>query len=156
MGARRVSGDTGVTVDPVASKHPLYRLPGGTFRVEDYERVISHEAVGAPELPAPLLHPVWVMLGVLRGMGVSLGDILSQFGTSEEGTLFGEAGLDQLHPLKSGTEYRVEGEVTDVVRRHGKRMGQFDVLTIAFRILTSNAELVATASQAFVIPRGDG
>jgi hypothetical protein len=129
-------------------------VPGGTFRVEEYERVISHDALAAPPLEPPLLHPVWAILGALRGMGTDLADVFALVDASEDGTLFGEAELEQLRPLRAGVDYAVLGGVTDVVRREGRRAGAFDVLTLRLEIVEPGGESAAVVSQAFIIPRG--
>ena len=130
-----------------------HRLPGGSFRVEHYERVISHAAVGAPAIDVPWLHPVWVMLGALRGMGIDLGHVFALASASEDGVLFGEAELEQFEPLRAGVEYQVQGRVADMVRRQGRRAGPFDLLTLELEILDGESR-VAVARQSFVIPRG--
>lgn len=129
-----------------------HRLPGGTFRVEGYEREVSHAAVGAPAIDGALLHPVWIVLGALRGMGTTLGEVLSHVDASEHGTLFGEATFDQLRPLEADVDYRVEGAIEDVVRRQGRRAGPFDVVTLRFAISDADGD-VAVATQAFIVPR---
>jgi hypothetical protein len=121
--------------------------------VEDYERVISHDALDAPPLESPLLHPVWTILGALRGMGIDLADVFALVDATEEGTLFGEAAFEQLRPLRSGVDYAVRGAVTDVVRREGRRAGLFDVLTLTLEIIQPDGEPAAVVTQAFIIPR---
>lgn len=130
-----------------------YRVPGGTFRVHDYERVISHDAVRAPQIEAPLLHPVWVMLGALRGMGVTLEELLADVGAPQEAVLFGEAEIGLRKALNAEADYRVEGGVTDLVRRQGKRAGPFDVFTLSLSILAQDGEEVAVAKQSFIVLR---
>jgi hypothetical protein len=128
-------------------------VPGGTFRVEDYERAIAHDALDAPPLAPPLLHPVWSILGALRGMGTELGELFAEVDATEDGTLLGEAELEQLRPLRSGVDYTVRGGVTDVARRHGRRTGAFDVLTLRLEIVEPDGEPAAVVTQSFVIPR---
>lgn len=134
--------------------HPAvgHRIPGGTFRVEGYERDVSHAALGAPPLEAPLLHPVWIVLGALRGMGATLGEVLAHVEASEHGTLFGEASFEQRRPLEADAEYRVEGEIADVVRRHGRRAGPFDVVTLRLAIADRDGD-AAVVTQSFIVPR---
>jgi hypothetical protein len=107
----------------------------------------------APSLDPPLLHPVWAMLGALRGMGTDLAEVFALVDATEEGTLFGEAALEQLRPLSADVEYEVRGEVADVVRRQGRRAGPFDVLTLRLEIVEPGGEPAAVVTQAFVIPR---
>ncbi len=84
------------------------RFPGGTFRVEEYERRLSHEAMKSPPIAAPYLHPVWILLGGLRGMGLTTEELVAIAGVgSSDGTLFGETEVEQLAPLQAGVDYAV-------------------------------------------------
>lgn len=146
--------------DAVASEAELrerlvgHRFPGGAFKVEDHERFLSHDAMLAPPLEAPLLHPVWVLLGALRGMGITI-DELIELGdaTPADGVVFGETILDQKRPLRSGEDYVVHGGIVDLRRRTGKRAGTFDLLTFRLQIDDADGNEVAASTQTFVFPR---
>ena len=97
-------------------------FPGGTFVVEDYERWLSHDAMQAPTLPDGVLHPAWIVLGALRGMGITLDDFIELAGaTPDDGVVFGETDYEQHALLRSDTEYTVRGGIASVTRREGKR-----------------------------------
>ncbi len=129
-------------------------FPGGTFTVPEHERWLAHDAIQAPELPAPLLHPVWILMGALRGMGMALDDLIELAeATPEDGVLFGETEIEQRTPLRSGVAYSVVGEITEVVRRQGRRAGPFDVLSFELRIAEPSGAVAAVSRQSFVFPR---
>jgi hypothetical protein len=133
------------------------RFPGGTFRVEDYERWLSHDAMHAPPLPAGLLHPVWILLGALRGMGLSTDELTALADAdSRDGTLFGETEFEQHRVLRAGVEYAVRGEVSDLVRREGTRAGRIDLMTFRLEIVETTGEVAAVSTQTFVFPRRSG
>jgi hypothetical protein len=131
-----------------------HAFPGGTFVVEDYERWLSHDAMQAPPLPDGVLHPAWIVLGALRGMGITLDDLIELCGaTPEEGVVFGETDYEQHALLHSGTEYTVRGGVTSVTRREGRRVGPFDVVVIELTIAEPGGAVAAVSRQSFIFFR---
>jgi hypothetical protein len=132
--------------------HPF---PGGTFVVEEFERWLSHDGLQSPDIPPPGLHPVWVVLGALRGMGITIEDLIELAdATPDDGVVFGETWLEQHRTLQAGVEYTVRGGVKSLVRREGRRAGTFDVLTFELELCESGGEVAAVSSQSFVIRRG--
>lgn len=133
-----------------------HEFPGGEFSVEEHERWLSHEAMKSPPIKPPLLHPVWVLLGSLRGMGMTIEELVALADVSPDGVLFGETELEQLEPLRTGVRYAVSGRIVSLERRQGKRAGTFDVL--AFRMEISGTgddegRLAASSTQSFLIMR---
>ena len=134
-----------------------HRFPGGTFRVEGYERWLSHDAMAVTGIEPPVLHPVWVLLGALRGMGVTIDDLIELAGSkADEGVVFGETILEQTRPLASDETYVVHGSITDVRRRESRRAGVIDLVTFRLQIDDEEGTQVAASTQTFVFPRGGG
>lgn len=132
-----------------------HRLPGGGFRVEEYERFLSHDAMLAPPLPPGLLHPVWILLGALRGMGVSTEELVAVVDAKPtDGVLFGQTRMDQMQVLRSDVDYTVAGAVTALTRHRGKRAGVMDRMTFELTISDPDGEPCAVSSQTFLILRG--
>jgi hypothetical protein len=132
-------------------------FPGGTFVVEDYERWLSHDAMQAPPLPAGVLHPAWIVLGALRGMGLTIDELTELAGaTPDDGVVFGETDYEQHALLRSDTEYTVRGGVTSVTRREGKRVGAFDVVVLELTIEDPDGALAAVSRQSFIFFRERG
>ena len=133
-----------------------YKVPGGVFLVEGYERSISHDAMLAPPLPADTLHPVWILLGSLRGMGISMHDLIALAEpTAADRVLFGEMELSQIVPLRSNVSYVVTGRIRDLERRNGRRAGTIDRLVLVLEIADASGRLCAASSQTLLILRGE-
>jgi hypothetical protein len=131
-----------------------HTFPGGTFVVEEYERWLAQDAMQAVAPAAPLLHPVWIVLGALRGMGVTTDELMELADARPtDGVLFGETELHQHQVLRAGANYRVRGGVKSIVRRTGKRAGVFDTLTFELELLDEQGALAAVSSQTFIIRR---
>lgn len=134
-----------------------YKFPGGEFLVQPHERWLSHEAIRSFDLPEPILHPSWILMGGLRGMGMSIDDLIRLADSDPEaGVVFGETELEQFQPLVAGARYVVSGEITDMRRRTSQRAGVIDLLDFRLDISDESGELVATHTETFVFPRGDG
>jgi len=133
-----------------------HRFPGGRVTIPDWLAWLWRDAVLAQDA-APGVHPGLAYLAAVQGSGVTFQDIFDLAGaTAESGPMFGEQTLTFAAPLQVGTEYRVEGEITDVVRKHGRRAGTFDMLTFELRLLGADGSLVATNVNTFIFPRGAG
>lgn len=141
-------------IDELRSRVVNHAFPGGTFRVPEYERWLSHDAMHAPPIEAPVLHPVWILLGALRGMGVSIDDLTALVGAgAHDGTVFGETVMEQHQPLRADTEYVVRGGVVDLVRREGRRAGLMDLMTFRLELVDPEGVVAAVSEQTFVFPR---
>ncbi|CAN5140491.1 hypothetical protein BH11ACT4_BH11ACT4_08320 [soil metagenome] len=133
------------------------RFPGGTFTVEEYERWLAHDAMQSPELPPGVLHPVWVLLGALRGMGLTTDELtaIADAG-AHDGTMFGETLLEQHEVLRTGVEYSVRGGVTELVRKQSQRVGRMDLMTFRLEIVDPAGSVAAVSEQVFIFPRRSG
>lgn len=134
-----------------------YRFPGGEFRVQPHERWLSHDAMLSHDIPEPTLHPSWILLGGLRGMGMSIDDLIRLADSDPEaGVVFGEAELEQYEPLVADRRYLVTGEITDMRRRTSQRAGVIDLLDFRLDIRTEAGDLAASHTETFVFPRSEG
>jgi len=133
------------------------QFPGGTFVVEEYERWLSHDAMQSPALPDSVLHPVWILLGALRGMGMTIDELtaIADAG-AHDGTMFGETELEQHRPLRTSVEYTVRGGVTDLVRKQSQRAGRMDLMTFRLELVEPSGEVAAVSQQTFIFPRRHG
>jgi len=133
-----------------------HRFPGGTVTIPGWLAWLWRDAVLAED-PASGVHPGLAYLAAVQGSGVTFQDIFDLAGASaESGPMFGEQTLIFAAPLEIDVEYRVEGEITGVVRKHGRRAGTFDMLTFELRLRDGGGGLVATNVNTFIFPRGDG
>jgi hypothetical protein len=131
-----------------------YRFPGGSFRVEEYERWLSHDAMQVEGIDPPLLHPVWVLLGALRGMGMTIDALVELAGSkADEGVVFGETILEHHRPLRTDQTYAVHGSITELRRRHSRRAGVIDLLTFRLQIDDEAGHQVGATTQTFIFRR---
>lgn len=131
-------------------------FPPGSFTITEYEHWLCADAVRSPDLPVNMAHPMYAYYAALRGMGPSLDELFAMVGSSAaDGPMFGEARVDFVAPLRIGATYSVEGGITAVARKHGKRAGVFDIVTFELRVVDEDAALAAVSTNSFVFPRRD-
>lgn len=130
-----------------------HRFPGGRVTIPGWVDWLWRDAVLA-DPRAQGVHPGLAYLSAVQGSGVTFQDIFDLAeAAAESGPMFGGQTLTFDAPLETGTEYTVEGEVTDVVRKHGRRAGTFDLLTFELRLRDPSGALVATNVNTFIFPR---
>ncbi len=148
--------ETDATFEARRARLVGYRFPGGEFNVQPHERWLSHDAMLNRDIPAPLLHPSWILLGGLRGMGMTIDDLIRLADSEPEaGVVFGETALEQFEPLVADRRYLVSGEITELRRRVSQRAGVIDLLDFRLDIRDEQGALVATHTETFVFPRDD-
>lgn len=131
-----------------------HRFPGGTLTTAAHLTWLWADSVLAHQDPE-LVHPSYMFLIALKGAGISTREILALLDfRPEEGALAGGYILKFHSPLKRDTKYRVDGEITEIVRKQGKRMGPFDRFTFVISVREAESEeLVATNTTTWMIPR---
>jgi hypothetical protein len=126
-------------------------LPAGSVRLEPYQNWLLHDAFYATPEPEP--HPVAAFILANRGIGISLADLFTLFGSDiNDGPLLAESGIELHRPLAEDAEYQVRGEITAVERRQSRRIGPFDRITCRFDVYQGD-ELAATVTNVFAVPR---
>lgn len=127
-------------------------LAAGRITIPDSERSELAAVLGS-DPPSRGLHPLHAYIAMQRGIGVSIAELcaLADF-RMEDGPMMGSLSLEILGDLDSDCEYRVEGEVVDLVRKEGRRF-PFDLLTYRERLIDAGGAVVAQATNTFVLPR---
>jgi hypothetical protein len=148
----------------VTAPHPLGHLvgkplPGGHYALAGYENWLSHDALYSAPEETP--HPVMAFVAAQRGLGVSVPELFALFGTEmSDGPMLLESELE--FPGEAGggatfradAEYAIDGTVTSVVRKTGRTLGTFDVLTARFEVSTADhGEVVARVTNTYALPR---
>jgi hypothetical protein len=131
-----------------------HRFPGGRARVDDWLDALWCDATLSERHP-PHAHPGLAYVACLEGSGVSIQDLFDLMeADADSGAMFGEQRLEYLAPVVIGRDYEVEGEVTSVVRKHGRRAGTFDMLTFVLRLREPGAaEPAVVNTNTFIFPR---
>jgi hypothetical protein len=132
-----------------------HRFPGGTTAVPAWMNHLWGDAVVAPDDPAPYVHPVLVYYAAVQGAGITFQDIFDLLEASENsGIMVGEQRFEFAEPVRIDTTYRVDGGITDVVRKSGRRAGTFDIATFELRLTDlSTHKPVAVSTTSFIFPR---
>jgi len=132
-----------------------HRFPGGTTIVAPWMNRLWGDAVLAGDDPAPYVHPVLVYYAAVQGSGVTFQDIFDLMDApGDSGIMVGEQRFEFARPIEVGREYHVDGGITDVVRKEGRRTGVFDIATFELRLLDpGSTDPVAVSTTSFVFPR---
>jgi hypothetical protein len=140
-------------IERLAGQLEGYELPGGKFRLEPYEAWLGEEAMQSQGGSASL-NITWVLIAGLKGMGISIADLVALAGAKvEDGVLFGEVGLEQQVPLVVETHYSVSGRILGITRHQGKRAGVFDILSFEVDIQGPDGRLHAQLTCSFILTR---
>lgn len=129
-----------------------WRFPGGQVRIPAYENAVLCDVV-LDEAEADIANPLYGYLTPGAGMGISLEALFALVGASgADGPMHGECEIELHAPLRVETDYRIEGEIIDVVRKRGRKIGMFDMLRYRLAMMEGDTEVAATTS-IIVIPR---
>lgn len=133
------------------------RFPGGSYTPEHYVNWLTCDCVCAPELvDAVAAHPLLVYMATQAGLGLSLEELFALFlGSSEDGPMLGEWGMEVHVPVQVGTTYTASGGITGVQRKVGKKTGTFDIITFELELRPAERpdELHALTRSSFIFPR---
>jgi hypothetical protein len=133
------------------------RFPGGTYTPESYVNWLTCDCVRAPELAgAASAHPLLVYMATQAGIGLSLEELFALFlGSSDDGPMLGEWGMEVHAPIRVGSTYAVSGGITAVQRKVGKKTGTFDIITFELELRPADRpdELHAMTRSSFIFPR---
>jgi hypothetical protein len=141
--------------------HPLGHLvgkplPAGRYRVADYESWLAHDALYSdPADPEP--HPVMAFIAAQRGLGVTVAELFRLWATEmADGPMLTESTLEFPGEFRAEVEYLVSGTVVAVVRKTGRTLGAFDLLTARFEVAEPAREPVAVITNVYALPRREG
>lgn len=129
-------------------------LPAGSFTVSADDNSAVCSALGTEPEPGGEAHPIYAYVATQRGIGAEIGEIfaLAEFDV-DEGPMLGSTGIVFHSPLFIETEYRVEGEVVDVVRKEGARTGPFDLMRVCERLRAPDRTPAVVVTNSFILPR---
>lgn len=127
--------------------------PGTICLHREDDEALGH-VLGQVTAPGAGLHPLWAYIAPQRGIGTSINALCRLAGYSvDEGPMMGSIELELDGAILPEVKYRVEGEVVDIVRKEGRSVGVFDVLTYRERLVSPEGETVVTATNTFILPR---
>lgn len=139
-------------------EHPLQhlvgrRVPGGTYTIAGYENWLLRDAVYADQNET--VHPIAAFIGAQRGMGHTVAELFTLLDSDvADGPMLAECTIELAGDLVADRRYRVDGEVTGIVRKHGTALGAFDLATCRFTLSEQdNVEPVAVVTNVYAIGR---
>ena len=131
-----------------------HQLPGGSFTVEPYQDWLMRDVALSPTSFDGPLHPLWAFAGTQGAMGVTIEGLFAIVSaSSEDGPMLGESDIEIIRPLTIGETFKVRAQITDVVRKSGKRAGTFDIVTVVMAAHDASGEPVARLTNSYVFPR---
>jgi hypothetical protein len=133
---------------------PGTALAPGTFMITGDENRRMAEILGTTPTADGSAHPIYAYIATQRGIGTGVADLcaLARFDVAD-GPMLGSVALEYSATIHVETPYRVEGEVVGIERKQGRKAGVFDILTYRERLLNEAGELVAAATNTFILPR---
>lgn len=127
-------------------------LPGGTWTLAGFENWLGHDALYSTPEEEP--HPVMAFVAAQRGLGVSVAELFRMWGTEmSDGPMLTESTLEFPGVFRAEVRYRVTGTVESVVRKSGRTMGEFDLLTARFELSEPGGDPVAVVRNVYALPR---
>ncbi|HTK61529.1 MAG TPA: hypothetical protein VL595_04100 [Pseudonocardia sp.] len=144
--------------ESASQAHPLdplvdRPLPGGGWAFGPHESWLLHDAVGST--PEQAAHPIMAFLAAQRGLGLTVAELFALFGTDmADGPLLTESTLELHTDLHPDVSYEVRGTVVSAVRKSGRTLGVFDLVTARFDVLEPDATVpAATVTNVYALPR---
>ena len=128
-------------------------LPGGDWAFGEHESWLLHDAVCST--PDEAAHPIMAFIVAQRGLGVTVAELFAMFGTDmTDGPLLTESTLELTADLHPGVRYEVRGTVVSAVRKSGRTLGVFDLVTARFEVVGPDSpEPAATVTNVYALPR---
>jgi hypothetical protein len=142
-------------IDDLRAELAGRELPGGSLCIERHESVIADHALRAPDQDGTAVHPLWLVIASLRGMGITVTELcgLARAGTDDT-LLFGGVTVTHEQPLEAGPTYRTQAAI-DAVHRHETRAGKIlDSVVITVRIQDSEHRPHGTVTSTYLFMRG--
>jgi len=130
-------------------------FPGGTTVIERWENHLLCDAMGVEPLPDGLAHPAFLFHVPLRGVQLTIEQMLAYGNPASEDAVRAGGYRWTLHqPLRVDTAYRCSGRLLKTERKQGRRAGTMDLMTFRIELADEDTgEPVATADTTCVFLR---
>lgn len=112
-----------------------HRFPGGTYTIARWENFLLHDAMLVERGEDATAHPAFLFHAPLAGVGVTIADLFALcHAESDEAVRAGEYVWEFERPLREDVAYRMEGGITAVERKDGRRGGKMDLVTFTIEL----------------------
>lgn len=129
-------------------------LPEGRYTIEDWADMLLCDNLDTAEAPDGGAHPLFGYIATQCGIGIGITELcaLADFDVAD-GPMLASVDLTLHEQPRVGVEYRVTGEIEDIVRKQGRKAGTFDLMTFVERLHGPDDAVVAECRNVFVLPR---
>lgn len=99
-------------------------------------------------------HPIYYYVVTQVAMGMTVAELCATCDFDvEDGPMMGSSGVRFFSPLRTGTPYRVTGEILSLVRKNSRKLGIMDVLTYRLRLHWPDNTVALETENVWVLPR---
>lgn len=128
-------------------------LVPGSITITAEENAMLADVLGSAPTAPGTLHPMFAYIAPQRGIGTSVEGLcdIAEFDIAD-GPMMGSIQIEIPGDLKPDVEYRIEGEIVGIVRKHGSNF-DFDLMTFVERMIAPDDSIVSTTTNTFVLPR---
>ena len=146
---------------PTAAQILRQSIPDGKYELTERAHDLLLRCVHAPPSLAARTgepaHPIFAHLATHCGMGWTFNDFLAHVGAvPADGVVFGGGTFTYHRPLVVGEAFTVRSAVREVRRKHGRRIGDFDAITIALELTGADGGTAVATTETYIVPRRTG
>jgi acyl dehydratase len=113
------------------------------------------ESMGVAPAADGSAHPSYYYAATQVGMGLSVAELCARCDFDvNDGPMLASSEARFLGPLRTGTPYRVRGEILGLTRKNSRKLGTMDVLDYRLRLVDADGLAVVETVNVWVLPRG--
>ena len=99
-------------------------------------------------------HPSYYYTATQVAMGETVAGLCARCEFDVEvGPMMASSQVEFNAPIMCDQPYKVEGEITSIVRKKSRKLGVMDIVAYQLRLLTPDNTLILTTNNAWVLPR---
>lgn len=99
-------------------------------------------------------HPIWFFVATQVGMGKTVAGLCAacDFDVAD-GPMMGGSRVDFQGTIRTGTDYRVEGEIKGLTRKRSRKLGVMDIMEYELRLVGPDGAQVLATTNTWALPR---
>jgi len=131
------------------------RLDGtGTYTISAVQNAALCRSTGVEPSLDGSAHPIYYYVATQVAMGKTVAGLCAACDFDvEEGPMMGSSGVRFAAPLRTGSTYKVTGEILSLVRKRSRKLGVMDVLTYRLRLHELDGAVALETDNVWVLPR---
>ena len=132
-----------------------HRFPGGSYTIQHWENFLVHDASCTSVDDTRLAHPAMLFHVPIAGVGTTIAEVFALCeAESDEAVRAGAYVWEIERPLREDVAYRMEGGITAVERKEGRRGGMMDLVTFRIDIIDpARQEVDASVTNTWIFLR---